>query len=164
MGVGRVRISEQVELEDLDRWFGFACAQMIMAYDVDRERAAIFQALGRYDESLVLREEAVKRRASFEHVAALVGLHAERGDIEAAEQQYEQSRSAYRGVSPIPLALLDFQLGLMWMNTDRRRTNRELEGRADLGQEVQRRRESRVEPHLRPRFRANARFTSAGGG
>ena len=83
------------------------------------ERAAIFQALGRYDESLALREEAVKRKASFENLAALVGLHAERGEIEAAERRYEQSRSQYRGVSPIPLALLDFQLGLMWMNEGR---------------------------------------------
>ena len=97
------------------------CAERLSldAETANGERAAIFQALGRYDESLVLREEAVKRRASFEHVAALVGLHAERGEIEAAERQYEQSRSAYRGVSPIPLALLDFQLGLMWMNEGR---------------------------------------------
>ncbi len=83
------------------------------------ERAAIFQALGRYDESLVLREEAVERRASFENLAALVGLHAERGEIEAAERRYEESRHQYRGVSPIPLALLDFQLGFMWMNEGR---------------------------------------------
>ena len=97
------------------------CAEQLSldAETANGERAAIFQALGRYDESLVLREEAVKRRASFEHVAALVGLHAERGEIEAAERQYEQSRSAYRGVSPIPLAFLDFQLGLMWMNEGR---------------------------------------------
>src|ERR1019366_5875919 len=46
----------------------------------------------------------------------------------------------------------------------RRRTNRELEGRANLvGRQVQRRREGRAEPHLRPRFRANARLTQAGG-
>ncbi len=97
------------------------CAERLSldAETANGERAVIFQALGRYDESLVLREEAVKRRASFEHVAALVGLHAERGEIGAAERQYEQSRSAYRGVSPIPLALLDFQLGLMWMNEGR---------------------------------------------
>ena len=82
------------------------------------ERAAIFQAVGRYDEALALREEAAARRASFENVAALVGLHAERGEIEAAERRYAQSRSRYRGVSPFPLALLDFQLGLMWMNED----------------------------------------------
>jgi tetratricopeptide (TPR) repeat protein len=83
------------------------------------ERAAIFQAVGRYDEALALREEAAARRASFENVAALVGLHAERGEIEAAERRYTQSRSRYRGVSPFPLALLDFQLGLMWMNEGR---------------------------------------------
>ncbi len=94
------------------------CAEKLSldAETANGERAAIFQALGRYDESLVLREEAAKRRASFEHVAALVGLHAERGEIEAAERRYAESRSQYRGVSPIPLALLDFQLGLMWMN------------------------------------------------
>src|SRR5208283_3702875 len=39
-----------------------------------------------------------------------------------------------------------------------------LEGRANLvGRQVQRRREERAEPHLRPRFRANARLTQAGG-
>jgi tetratricopeptide (TPR) repeat protein len=80
------------------------------------ERAAIFQALGRYDESYVLRDEAAKRQASFENLAALVGLHVERGEIEAAEQLYEQSCCRYRGVSPFPVALLDFQLGLMWMD------------------------------------------------
>lgn len=97
------------------------CAEKLSldAETANGERAAIFQALGRYDESLVLREEAAKRRASFEHVAALVGLHAERGEIEAAERRYAESRSQYRGVSPIPLALLDFQLGLMWMNEGR---------------------------------------------
>ncbi|MGB9202573.1 MAG: hypothetical protein WCB94_01230 [Terriglobales bacterium] len=83
------------------------------------ERAAILQALGRYDEALVLREEAAARRASFENVAALAGLHAERSDIESAERRYAQSRSLYRGVSPFPLALLDFQMGHMWMNEER---------------------------------------------
>ena len=89
------------------------------AETADGERAAIFQAVGRYDEALALREQAVARRENFESAAALVGLHAERGEIEAAEQRYAQSRSRYRGVSPIPLALLDFQLGLMWMNEGR---------------------------------------------
>jgi tetratricopeptide (TPR) repeat protein len=83
------------------------------------ERAVIFQAIGRYDEALALREEAAARRASFENVAALVGLHAERSEVEAAERRYAQTLSLYRGVSPFPLALLDFQLGLMWMNEGR---------------------------------------------
>jgi tetratricopeptide (TPR) repeat protein len=85
----------------------------------NRDRAAIFQALGRYDEALAMREEAADRRASFENVAALVGLYSEIGENDAAERLYAESRRQYRGVSPIPLALLDFQLGLMWMNKGR---------------------------------------------
>jgi tetratricopeptide (TPR) repeat protein len=85
----------------------------------NRERAAIFQAQGRYDEALAIREEAADRLASFENVAALAGLYAERGEIDLAERLYAESHSLYRGVSPFPLAFLDFQLGLMWMNEGR---------------------------------------------
>ncbi len=83
------------------------------------ERAAILQAVGRYDESLALRAEAAARRPNFENSAALVSLHADRGEIEKAERRYLESRDRYRGVSPLPLALLDFQLGRMWMNDGR---------------------------------------------
>jgi tetratricopeptide (TPR) repeat protein len=79
------------------------------------ERAAIFQALGRYDEALAIREEAANRRPNFETLGALAGLWAERGDAEKAQELYRDCRSRYRGVSPFPLALLDFQIGLMWM-------------------------------------------------
>jgi tetratricopeptide (TPR) repeat protein len=102
-------------LDDVDR----AERLSLDAETASRERAAIFQALGRYDEALAMREEAADRQASFENVAALVGLHAERGEIDAAERTYADSRRRYRGVSPFPLALLDFQLGLMWMSEGR---------------------------------------------
>ena len=102
-------------LDDVDR----AERLSLDAETASRERAAIFQALGRYDEALAIREEAADRQASFENVAALVGLHAERGEIDAAERTYVDSRRRYRGVSPFPLALLDFQLGLMWMSEGR---------------------------------------------
>src|SRR5436190_8593897 len=102
-------------LDDVDR----AERLSFDAEIINRERAAIFQALGRYDEALAIREEAADRRASFENVAALVGLYAERGDSDAAERLYAESRRRYLGVSPFPLALLDFQLGLMWMNKGR---------------------------------------------
>jgi tetratricopeptide (TPR) repeat protein len=102
-------------LDDIDRAerLGFD------AESTNRDRAAIFQALGRYDEALAIREEAADRLASFENVAALVGLYSEIGEIDAAERLYAESRRRYRGVSPFPLALLDFQLGLMWMNKGR---------------------------------------------
>lgn len=83
------------------------------------ERAAIFQALGRYDEALAIRREAADRRTSFETLGALAGLCAERGEIGTAERLYVESQSLYRGVSPFPLALLNFQCGLMWMNNGR---------------------------------------------
>jgi tetratricopeptide (TPR) repeat protein len=102
-------------LDDVDR----AERLSVDAETARRERAAIFQALGRYDEALAMREEAADRQASFENVAALVGLYAERGEIEAAERTYVDSRRRYRGVSPFPLALLDFQLGLMRMSEGR---------------------------------------------
>ena len=98
-------------LDELDR----AERLSLDAETADGERAAIFQALGRYDEARVIREEAAKRRPSFETIGALAGLWAERGDIDAAERLYEDSLRLYRGVSPFPLALLDFQRGLMRM-------------------------------------------------
>ena len=108
-------------LSDLDRAerLSSSAPPALDAETANSERAAILQALGRYDEALALREEAVHRRASFENLAALVGLHAERGETDAAERRYAESRSHYRGVSPFPLALLDFQMGRMWMDENR---------------------------------------------
>src|SRR5260370_21504465 len=55
-------------LDDIDRAerLGFN------AETTNGDRAAIFQALGRYDEALGIREEAADRRASFENVAGRV--------------------------------------------------------------------------------------------
>jgi tetratricopeptide (TPR) repeat protein len=102
-------------LDDLDR----AERLSLDAEITNRERAAIFQAVGRYDEALAIREKAADCQPSFEHAAALVGLYSERGEIDAAERMYVDSCRRYRGVSPFPLALLDFQLGLMWMSEGR---------------------------------------------
>jgi tetratricopeptide (TPR) repeat protein len=55
----------------------------------------------------------------FEQAAALAGLWAERGETDMAQRFYLKSLSTYRGVSPFPLALLDFQLGVMWMRHER---------------------------------------------
>ena len=41
------------------------------AADVDAERAAIFQAIGRYDEAFTILRNAVERRADFASLAAL---------------------------------------------------------------------------------------------
>ena len=82
--------------------------------ELDAERAAIFQAVGRYDEAMALRRAAVERRETFESLGALAALHAERGEIAAAERRFDESRGRFRGVSPFGLAQLDFLRGHMW--------------------------------------------------
>src|SRR5262249_59883901 len=82
------------------------------------ERAAILLAQGRFDESLST-YSAVIDVGQFERAAALTGLWAERGEADTAQRFYLDSLRSYRGVSPFPVALLDFQLGVMWMRNAR---------------------------------------------
>lgn len=98
-------------LTDLDR------AQRLRAdaTSVDAERAAIFQALGHYEQALAIYTEAVERRVDFSSLGDLATLYAERGEIAAAESCFNESRERYRSVSPIPLAQLDFKHAHMWM-------------------------------------------------
>jgi tetratricopeptide (TPR) repeat protein len=86
------------------------------AESVNRERAAVFQGLGRYEEASAIREEDARRCPSFESLGALTTLCAERGDTERAVRLHAESVRRYRGISPLPLAMLDFQLGTMWMH------------------------------------------------
>ena len=79
------------------------------------ERAAILQALGRYDEALAIHRAAADRRRSFETVGALAVFHAERGEVAEAERLFDDSRDRFRGVSPFGLAQLDFHRAHMWL-------------------------------------------------
>jgi tetratricopeptide (TPR) repeat protein len=64
-------------------------------------------------------EDAADRGGQFEQAGALAGLWADRGETDTAQRLYLESLRTYRGVSPFPLAMLDFQLGTMWMRHDR---------------------------------------------
>ena len=83
--------------------------------EVDAERASILQAVGRYDEALTMQLAALERRRSFETVAALAVLHAQRGELAESERRFDESRACYRGVSPFELAQLDFQRAHLWL-------------------------------------------------
>src|SRR5262245_37154850 len=102
-------------LDDLDQ------ADRISPQDIaaKRERAAILQALGHYQEALVTYGTVADRAEQFEQAAALAGLWAERGETETAQHFYLESLYTYRGVSPFPLALLDFQVGTSWRRRER---------------------------------------------
>jgi len=80
-----------------------------------RERAAILQAQGRFDEAVSTYSAVIDGVGKFERAAALTGLWAERGEADTAQRFYLDSLLSYRGISPFPVALLDFQLGVMWM-------------------------------------------------
>ena len=81
----------------------------------EAERAAIFLAVGRYEEALVIYRAAVEQHRSFETLGALAVLHAERGEVEEAEHFFEESRARFRGASPFGLAQLDFQHAHLWL-------------------------------------------------
>jgi tetratricopeptide (TPR) repeat protein len=91
---------------------------------VKAERAGILRALGRYDEALAFERETHGQRPDFETLGALAVLHAEQGNTRTAEGFFNRCHLSYLAVSPFPLAMLDFQRGLMWMrqeNLDRAR-------------------------------------------
>ena len=82
---------------------------------LEAERAAIYQALGRYNEALAIRQLAVERHGNFSALAALAGIHGERGEMDEAERWFSAATRSYRGTSPFPVAMLEFQRGQLWM-------------------------------------------------
>ena len=82
---------------------------------LDAEWAAILQAVGCYADARVLRRDAAERRPDFATLGALAVLEAERGKVAQAERLFTEARRHYRGVSPFPVASLDFRRGLMWL-------------------------------------------------
>lgn len=106
---GLHRFGEALADLDVARRLGVSGAE------ADVVLVATLQAVGRYDEALVMRRAAAAQRRSFETVAGMAVLHAERGEVTEAEQLFAESRVRFRGVSPFELAQLDFQHGHMWI-------------------------------------------------
>jgi tetratricopeptide (TPR) repeat protein len=86
--------------------------------DTDGERAAVYQALGRYDEALAIRQSAAGTQSNFSASAALAGVYGERGEMDEAERWFRAATRCYRGTSPFPLAMLELQRGRLWMEQD----------------------------------------------
>jgi tetratricopeptide (TPR) repeat protein len=82
---------------------------------LDGERAGILLAIGRDAEAAVLLQTAAELRPDFTNLGALAVLEAARGEVGEAERLFTRARSRYRGVSPFPVASLDFRRGLMWL-------------------------------------------------
>ena len=85
------------------------------AEKVNAERAALFQATGRYQEALVLREALAERDPGIQTIGAFATLLAEMDDWPAAEARYVAALDADTGVSPIPCGQLLFEWGVSAM-------------------------------------------------
>ena len=83
--------------------------------EVNDARGPVLQAVGRYEEAFTILRNRVDRRADFASLAAVASLCADCGDVATAEQLFHESRAQYRGVSPFPVAQLDFSRALMWL-------------------------------------------------
>lgn len=81
-------------------------------------RAAIFQATGRYDEALAIRQRIAEARADIRSLGAEASVRADRGEIDEAEVLFIKAQHHYRDVSPFPVVWLYFEQGLMWMRED----------------------------------------------
>jgi tetratricopeptide (TPR) repeat protein len=104
------RIGEALDNLDTARRRG--CDQATM----NVERAAILQMAGCYWHALVLGLSAARQRPSFTTLGALAVLHAEHGEVAAAEPLFAEARRRYQGASPFPIASLDHRQGLMWQS------------------------------------------------
>src|SRR5262249_36838454 len=88
--------------------------------------AMIFQALGRYDEALAIRQHLVQVRPDIRSLGAEASVRADREEIDAAESLFVKAQHYYRDVSPFPVAWLYVQQGLMWLREDKLERAREL--------------------------------------
>jgi hypothetical protein len=98
-------------LADLDAAGRSGCDRVTL----DAERAGILQAAGYYGDAFALHRKAAQHRPGFTTLGALAVLQAERREIEEAERLFAEARRSYQGVSPFPVASLDFRRGLMWL-------------------------------------------------
>ena len=74
--------------------------------EIDLERAALLQAMGKYSEALALRERLSKEDPGIHTIGSLATLLAEMGQWAIAETCYAAAIDADKGTSPIPCGQL----------------------------------------------------------
>ena len=87
----------------------------VAAPQIDTARAALFQATGKYDEALRLRESLAKADCGIHTLGALATLLAEMQQWLAANHWYAAALHEDDGVSPLPCGQLLFEWGVSAM-------------------------------------------------
>jgi tetratricopeptide (TPR) repeat protein len=83
--------------------------------EFDREKAALLQATGRYEDALVLRETLARDNPGIHPLGALASLLAEMDRWTAAENTYAAALDTDDSVSPLPCGQLLFEWGVSAM-------------------------------------------------
>lgn len=101
-------------LADLD------CAELlgIDPSSLVSERASGLRETGQAERALALIQAAADRCRDGSTLGTLAVLYAEFGELAMADATFAQAGAQYRGVSPFPIAMLDFQRGRMWLEQD----------------------------------------------
>ena len=76
-------------------------------------RASVLQAQGHLEEALALRRAGMKEYATVFTLGALGAAEGAAGDAAEAEQHFAQAIKVYRDTSPLPIAWVDFQRGML---------------------------------------------------
>jgi len=79
------------------------------------ERASALRETGQAERALALLRAAANRRPDVSTLGTLAVLYAEFGELATADATFAQAGAQYRGVSPFPIAMLDFERGRMWL-------------------------------------------------
>ncbi|MBV9929209.1 MAG: hypothetical protein JOZ96_29625 [Acidobacteria bacterium] len=112
----RARLAERFHrFGEADAFLNQALAAGHPVREVDVERAALWQATGRYGEALVLRERLAQDDPGIHTLGALASLLAETGQWAAAEACYAAALNVDDGVSPLPCGQLLFEWGVSAM-------------------------------------------------
>ena len=78
------------------------------------ERAALFVAMGRYDDAKPIVDSLVANAATTENLTLRAVLLADTGNVDDAEKQFIDAEAAFTGTSPFSLVDLYFERASMW--------------------------------------------------
>jgi tetratricopeptide (TPR) repeat protein len=92
-----------------------ASAAALDGRDRSHEMTTIWLARGeRLDDVLALRSERAAQYPTYRNLTAVAAALGALGRYDAADQAWVRSLAAYRDVSPLPVAYVAFQRGVMW--------------------------------------------------
>ncbi|MGA8037809.1 MAG: hypothetical protein WA823_14910 [Candidatus Acidiferrales bacterium] len=103
------RFSEaERHLEEIEDWSGLSDDANRLSLSIDQARGTKLDAL------LEIRRAMAAKSGSLADLVPLAALHADLRDFDEADRTYQNALSVYGDTSPFAVALVCFQLGVLW--------------------------------------------------